>query len=97
MEAHILAILTTDRTGGEEVADEYRRVTGERLNPGTMYSTIRRLAEAKWSKTYYGEALDGRYHHYQITARGRAALQRSIEFHKTMAKRLSDLQATAAN
>jgi len=77
---HILLSLAAEDRHGLGIAADVKAFTGGRLvlGPGTLYGTIKRLAEAGLIEDLgraSAEDDDPRRRYYRITARGRRALE----------------------
>jgi len=83
IEALLLGCAVSERTG-LELADEFEARTGERINEGTLYSTLRRLSGGGWLRVREGQDIDGRLRWYRISAKGWTALQEAYAHHDRM-------------
>ncbi|MEM7248533.1 MAG: PadR family transcriptional regulator, partial [Acidobacteriota bacterium] len=68
-EMQLLALVVVERSG-LEVADLFKRETGNSISPGSLYTTFRRLREAGWVKARSDEDEDGRVRYFKLTGTG---------------------------
>jgi PadR family transcriptional regulator PadR len=86
----LLALLHLgDDAYGVSVQDELKQRAGRRTTLGTVYTTLGRLEDKGYVTTRLGEPTPARggrrKKHYQVTAAGRTAVQRSLAALKRMA------------
>ncbi|MCC7173410.1 MAG: PadR family transcriptional regulator [Planctomycetes bacterium] len=84
VELQLLALTITERSG-REVAKLYEDETRRSMSWGTLYTTLRRMAESKWVTVRDGADEDGRIRYFKITGKGATALERAREHHRGLA------------
>src|SRR3989442_1520629 len=76
-EFQLMAILAARELAGREVAKRYKEETGSSISYGTLYTTLRRLADIGLVRVRDDEDEDGRLRYFSLTASGARALQTS--------------------
>jgi DNA-binding PadR family transcriptional regulator len=93
----LFAVLQLDDAYGVTVREEIRRRTGRVVSAGAVYTTLERLEERRFVSSRWGEPTPERggkrKRYFAITPTGRAALARSYQAVRAMARGASaDLQ-----
>jgi DNA-binding PadR family transcriptional regulator len=78
VEFQLLALTVEERTG-RDVAKEYERITRSTISYGTLYPTLRRLADSGWVKSRDEITERGRVKWFRITGEGRRVLAAARE------------------
>lgn len=73
VEFQLLALTVEERTG-RQVAKEYERAMRSSISYGTLYPTLRRLADSGWVKSRDEITERGRVKWFRITGEGRRVL-----------------------
>ena len=84
-EMQLLALVTTEERSGREVAKLYEQEAGQPISYGTLYTTFRRMHEAKWVKVRDDHDEDGRVRFFKIDIDGRRALADGRRFYAGIA------------
>ena len=80
-----MALVTDQERSGREVAKLYEQETGKSISYGTLYTTLRRLAESRWVKVRDDADKDGRLRYFSIDVDGRKALAEGREYYAGIA------------
>lgn len=78
VEFQLLALTVEERTG-RDIAKEYKRITRSSISYGTLYPTLRRLADSGWVKSRDEITERGRVKWFRITGEGRRVLAAARE------------------
>lgn len=72
LEFRLLALVIRER-GGREIAKLYEKTHGVPISYGSLYTTLRRMADDGWIKVRPDPSGDGRARLFSIAAPGRTA------------------------
>ena len=84
-EMKLLAIIAGTELSGREIARRYEKEHNASISYGTLYTTFRRLRQAKLVSARDDEDADGRIRFFSITGHGLRVLNEARDYHKAMA------------
>lgn len=86
LESQLLALVVRKRSG-REIAQRFMATQGRAIAFGTLYTTLRRLADEELVEieTDPSEGGDKRVRYFEITGAGTAALNRAKEYYLALA------------